>query len=247
MHDKRSILLFVVALILSFILAGFITSCGFGALLNYESQQYPDMHDEKLVIDGMSAEDFIKFLKSVDATNIIHSKGYWHDELVSAVTADFMDYVYFFKAGEFIKRMEIRRDEMAPQVHPFIKMVHMNGSYGAFLVAENVEYNGGRIAQVILLGDDPPLDYAVIHLESMIKKHDGMNDPFVGGENLADGVYFSARSDTGEIWSKAYLITFKDQDPRVEIVMRSELAKCSCFDKWMSGTDAREVFDMLVK
>lgn len=246
MQDKRSIIIFVIPLIFSYILSGMF-GCGFGALLNYEAHQYPDMHEEKLKIDGMSVEDFIKFLKSVDATNIIHSKGYWHDEVVSAVTADFMDYVYFFKAGEFVKRMEVRKDEGKPQVHPFIKIVHINGNYGAFLVSENIELDGKRVAQIILAGDDPPLDYILVYLTKKIEKHGGMNDPFVGGENLADGVYFSARNDVGEIWSKAYLITFKDKDPRVELVSRSELAKCSCFDKWMSGTDAREVFDMVVK
>jgi len=235
----------LVGMFFGFLLAG-SCGCGFGALLNYESQQYPDMHEEKLVVNGMPAEDFIKFLKSVDATNIVHSKGYWNGVVVSAITADFMDYVYFFEAGEFVKRMEVRRDETTPQVHPFIKMVHMNGSYGAFLVTENIEYKGGRIAQVILLGNNPPLDYALIHLGTIVKKHGGMNDPFVGGEDLADGVYLSARSDTGEIWSKAYLITFKDQSPRVEVVFRSELAKCSCFEDWMAGTDGREVFDMTV-
>lgn len=224
-----------------------LSGCGFGALLEYQTQQYPDLNEQTLVVEqGMEAEAFIKLLKHANATNVIHSQGYWHEKVVSAVTADFMDYVYFFEEGKYVRRMEIRYDEGYPQVHPFIKMVYLNGTYGAFLVAENLIIGGERAAEIILVSDDPLLDYITIQLSAKIKKHGGMYDPFVGGENLADGVFFSARDDAGDVWTRAYKISLTGQVPHVEQALLSELAKCSCFEQWMRGMDGREVFNMAV-
>jgi len=222
-------------------------SCGYGALLGYEMQQYPDLDEQILIVEqDMKAEAFIKLLKDANATNIIHSKGYWHDKVVSAVTADFMDYVYFFEDEKFTRRMQIRYDQGYPQVHPFIKMVHLNGAYGAFLVAENLEVDGQRAAEIILQGDDSLPNYITISFAKKIKKYGGMYDPFIGGENLADGVFLAARGGSGEIWPVAYKISFHGQKSQVKAVPLSEAAKCSCFEQWMRGMDGREVFDMNV-
>jgi hypothetical protein len=230
-----------------FIFALGLCACGYGALLTYQAQQYADLDEHDLTVDaGMESGAFISLLKHANATNIIHSKGYWHDKVISAITADFMDYIYFFEDDKYVGRKKIRYDQGHPQVHPFIKIVHLGGRYGAFLLAENLEIDKERAAEIILMSDDQSSDYIIIKLGKKIGEHGGMYDPFVGGENLAEGVFFAARDRAGDVWPLAYKISFSGQEPRVDRVLLSEAARCSCFEKWMMGADAREVFDMVV-
>ncbi|MBU0648580.1 hypothetical protein KJ969_00515 [Patescibacteria group bacterium] len=231
-----------------FVFAMALCACGYGALLKYQTQRYADLDEHTLAVEpGMESGAFISLLKRAGASNIIHSKGYWYERVVSAITADFMDYIYFFEDEKYAGRMKIRYDEGYPQVHPFIKMVYLNGTYGAFLVAENMEIGGQRAAEIILQGDDSSPSYITISFAKKIKKYGGMYDPFIGGDNLADGVFLAARDNTGDVWPTAYKISFQEQKLQVEKAPLSQVAKCACFEKWMKGTDGREVFNMNVK
>jgi hypothetical protein len=226
-----------------------LASCAPAAFPSYQIQQYPDIDEKTLLLDKKANEkSFIAMLREKGATNIIHSKGYIRGKLVSAVTADFMDYVYLFSEGKYLAKLEIRHDKGKPQVHPFAKIVYTKDSLGVFLVAENIELGGKRTAQLILIGKGGGVKHINISLEEFIKDHGGIWDPYVGGENLDSGVFLAGRMNTGEPWLSVYRITMNKEGKLIkEKVPRGEAAGCSCFSDWMMGKDAREVFGMKVE
>jgi len=225
-----------------------LTSCAPAYMPNYQNQRYSDINEKTLVLEKKSSEDsFIGMLRKKGATNIICPKGYVNGSVVSAVTADFMDYLYLFKDGRYLSKLEIKHDEGKPQVHPFAKIVYSKDSFGVFLVADNMEYKGKRTAQLIQIRKGGEIIHKSISLEKMIEKHGGIYDPYVGGENLETGIFLAGRMNTGEPWLSVYRIKLKEGELSVETVPASEAAGCSCYSDWMMGKDAREVFGMKVE
>jgi len=224
-----------------------LLSCAPAAIPSYQTQQYPYLNEKTLVLKKKTESHFVDMLKKTGATNIICSKGYLNGHVVSAVTADFMDHIYLFDNGTYIARLEIKFDEGKPQVHPFAKIVHANDSFGVLLVADNMEHNGERAAQLILVKKGGKIEYIDISLDEMIKKHGGIYDPYVGGEDLETGVFLAGRMNTGEPWFSVYKITLENGELIKKKVPASEAAGCSCYRDWMMGKDAREVFDMKVE
>ena len=228
-----------------------LASCTPAAMPDYQMQRYPYLNEKTLVLKNKKTKTtesyFIDMLKKTGATNIISSKGYLNGHTVSAVTADYMDYIYLFDNGTYIARLEIKYDEGKPQVHPFAKVVHGNGYFGVLLVAENIEHEGKRVAQLILIKKGGKAEHIDISLEKLIEKHGGIYDPYVGGENLKTGVFLAGRMNTGEPWFSVYKITLEKGKIVKKKVPAYEAAGCSCYDSWMEGKDAREVFDMKVE
>ncbi len=224
-----------------------LTSCAPAFLPSYQNQQYPNLNEQTLVLKKKTESEFLDMLKKKGATNIICSKGYLNGHVISAVTADFMDYVYLFKNSTYLEKLKIKHDEGKPQVHPFVKIVYGKETFGIFLVADNIEYKGKRTAQLILVEKEGKLTYKSIVLEEMIKKHGGIYDPYIGGENLSTGVFLAGRMNTGEPWLSVYKIRLKGEELLIEKVPGAEAAGCSCYYDWVTGKDAREVFGMKVE
>jgi len=236
--SKRASLVFATFLLLN--------SCTPVAIPSYQMQQYPNINEKTLVVKKNTEEvDFVKMLKKEGATNIISSKGYINNAVISAVTADFMDYVYIFKDGKYIDRLEIKHDGEKPQVHPFAKIVYSKDTFGIFLAAENIEYKGKRVAQLIQVTKEGEIVHQAISIDEIIRENQGMYDPYVGGESLDTGIFLTGRANNGKPWSSAYKIKLVENELKVVgRVSASELGGCSCYFDWVMGKDAREVFRM---
>ncbi|MFH1436651.1 MAG: hypothetical protein ABIJ56_13155 [Pseudomonadota bacterium] len=244
MTAKRAITAFSNILMAAAVLVS-AAYCSPAYLPAYETAKQPDIKEKKLVIRKMMSEaDFIAALKQRSATNIVASHGYINGNIVSAVTADNMEYIYLFNAGHYTGRLEIRHDEGAAPLHPFIKVVYGKNKFGVFLTAENLRLNGRRVAQLILVRKGSEPVYVSIELKSMIENNNGMIDPYVGGENLDTGIFLSARDNEGRVWNVIYLISFPTSKSKVEAKPIHDAYCCPMFVSWMDGKGAREIFSM---
>lgn len=231
----------VAILVLAFLAA----ACGAASMPDYETLSYPDFREENLQIDKSTDKDsFVAMLKNSGATNIISSEGFVSGRSVSAVTADFFEYIYLFRDGAYLARVKIKFDEGMPPVHPFIKIVYTKGRFGILLVAENIRFKSKRIAQLILVEKGGIITHKSISLEDLIDSNDGLYDPYVGGENLGSGLIFSARDKAGNPWSLVYHLTMRDDMVLMEPKPRSFAYGCGCFTDWLDGKDSRDVFHM---
>jgi len=225
-----------------------LTACYSASMPTYESQSYPDINENKLKISkAFSKKSFLAYLKKKGATNIIASEGYISEKVVTAITADFLDYIYIFSDSQYIAKHKIKYDEGNPQTHPVMKVVYGNGKFGFLLVADNMKLGGKRVAQLILVGKSGKMSTRSISLESLIEKNGGLYDPFIGGENLESGLVISARDRAGRAWGDAYLLTIDKNKLRLEKKAKEFAFKCSCFADWHDGKDGREVFGMKIK
>jgi hypothetical protein len=220
-------------------------SCGAASIPDFETQSYPDFREESLVVDKSTDKDsFIAMLKKSGATNIISSEGFVSGRSVSAVTADFFEYVYLFRDGDYLGRIKVKFDEGMPPVHPFVKIVYGKGRFGILLVAENIRLKSKRVAQLILVEKGGKITHKSISLDNLIDSHDGLYDPYVGGENLGSGLIFSARDRAGNPWSLVYHLTVRDDKVLMEPKPQSFAYGCGCFTDWLDGMDSRDVFHM---
>ncbi|MEM4359929.1 MAG: hypothetical protein QXT45_05320 [Candidatus Bilamarchaeaceae archaeon] len=88
----------------------------------------------------------------------------------------------------------------------------------------------------------------VWRFDKFIKEYGGVYDPYIGGENLETGIFFAARNNAGKPWPYAYKIILNGEEKLIqEKIPRTKAAACSCFEEWMMGRDAREVFNMKVE
>ena len=225
-----------------------MTACYSASMPNYENQSYPDINEEKLKIGKtFTKSSFLAYLKKKGATNIIASEGYISEKVVTAITADFLDYIYIFSDSRYIARFEIKYDEGKPQTHPVVKVVYGKGKFGFLLVADNMRLKGKRVAQLILVGKGGKITNNSISLESLIERNGGLYDPFIGGENLESGLVFSARDRAGRAWGNAYILTIEKNKLHFEKKAMEKVFGCSCFTDWLEGKDGREVFGMKIK
>jgi hypothetical protein len=222
-----------------------LTSCAGGYMPAYEAQGYPDIDEKKLSLSSAtSKEEFLGLLREKSATNLIMSEGYLSGKVVSAVTADFMDYIYLFSDGKFVGRVPVKYDEGRPPVHPFVKVVHGRNLFGLVLLADNMQVGAKRVAQLILIEKGGKITYKNVALDDLIEKHDGLYDPYIGGENLSTGLVLCARNRKGKAWNLVYLITLKGDSLEVKPEHQDAAFGCSCFADWLAGMDGREVFKM---
>jgi len=223
-------------------------ACGAASMPDFETLSYPDFREETLQIDKSTDKDsFVAMLKKSGATNVISSDGYISGRSVSAVTADFFEYIYLFRDGAYLARVKIKFDEGMPPVHPFIKIVYGKGRFGILLVAENIRFKSKRVAQLILVEKGGIVTHKSISMESLIDLHDGLYDPYVGGENLGSGLIFSARDRAGNPWSHVYQLTMREDKVLMEPKPKSFAYGCGCFTDWLDGKDSRDVFHMKTK
>jgi len=130
-------------------------------------------------------------------------------------------------------------------VHPFAKIVYSKDTFGIFLAAENIEYKGKRVAQLIQVTKEGEIVHQAISIDEIIRENQGMYDPYVGGESLDTGIFLTGRANNGKPWSSAYKIKLVENELKVVgRVSASELGGCSCYFDWVMGKDAREVFRM---
>jgi len=234
--------------VISAMLMLLLPSCAGRSMPCYEPQQYPDLNEEKLTLKKTTKKDsFIDLLKTSGATNIITSEGYVSGKVVSAVTADFLDYIYLFREGSYAGRVKIKHDEGKPQVHPFVKVVHGKNLFGVLLAAENIRIADKRIAQLIIVEKGGKISHKNISVESLIERHNGMYDPFVGGEDLGSGLILCARDKGGKAWGVVYHLTLEKGKVGMKPKPVNFAYSCSCFTDWLEGTDGREVFGMKVR
>ena len=214
----------------------------------YEFQSYPALAEGSLTKEAIgSKEAFLETLSSNGATNIISAEGYVSGKGVSAVTADFLDYIYLFRDGAYVGRVPIRYDEGYPQVHPFVKIVEGKQVFGLFLVADNIRLDGKRVAQLILVGKGGKVTTRALPLDGIIESNGGLYDPYVGGDSLASGIVFCARDGGGKAWDVVYHLTLEEAGLRAKPKPVNFAYGCSCFTDWLEGRDGREVFGMMVK
>jgi hypothetical protein len=220
-------------------------ACGAASMPDYETLSYPDFREETLVVGKTTDKgSFVAMLKKSGATNVISSESFVSGLNVSAVTADFFEYIYLFRDGDYLGKIKIEFDEGMPPVHPFVKIVYGKGRFGVLLVAENIRFKNKRVAQLILVEKGGKITHKSISLEGLIESNDGLYDPYVGGENLGSGLIFSARDRAGNPWSLVYHLTMKDDKVLMDPKPRSFAYGCGCFTDWLEGKDSRDVFNM---
>jgi len=212
-----------------------LSSCA-PATFSYQNPNVPKDLSSIVVKNKTAESDFIEVLKKRKVSNIISVKSVLNGKMVSAVTGDYMSNIYLFKEGEYFGKLDIKHDKYAEPVFPVAKIVRYDGGFGVFLVAKDLKLNGKRVVQLILLNENGDQKNMSISIEKQIKKHGEIWDPFVGGESLETGVFFTGRTKTWETWGSAYKITY-DGEVHMERVFTGELAACSCFDRWKKGED----------
>ncbi len=222
-----------------------LASCAGGYMPAYEAQSYPGIDEKKLSLPGdTTKESFVGMLREKGATNVIVSEGFLSGKVVSAVTADFMDYIYLFRDGAFVGRVKVQYDEGRPPVHPFVKVVHGKNLFGLVLLADNMQVGGKRVAQLILIGKGGKVSYKNVSLDGLTEKHDGLYDPYVSGEDLSTGLVLCARDKRGKAWNLVYLISLQEDTLKVKPENQDAAYSCSCFADWLAGMDGREIFKM---
>ena len=219
-----------------------LSSCA-PATFSYQNPVVPKDLSSIVVKKKTAETDFIQMLKKKKVTNIISVKSVLNEKMISAVTGDYLSNVYLFKEGEYLGKLEIKHDKYAEPVFPVAKIVRYDGGFGVFLVAKDLKYEGKRVVQLMLLDRNAKQKTMSIPIDKLIKKHGEIWDPFVGGESLETGVFFTGRTEVWETWTSAYKITY-DGEVHMRRVAVGELAVCSCFDKWRKGED---VFHSKVK
>ena len=217
-----------------------LSSCApVAPLLAMTPPAYPVKFSESnLELKGKTEKSFIELLKSRSATNIVRSRGYKDGKLISAITADYLDYVYLFNEGSFSRKFRINYDGNIPK-HVFAvpKIVHYKDAHGVFLMAKDLEVNGKPVAEIMLADESGKEAQIIIPIEKQIARHGDLLNPYAGGENLQTGVFFTARNENWEVWGSAYRITITKGKVDVRRVALGELAGCSCFGDWKAGKD----------
>lgn len=213
-----------------------LLSCAPAAIPSYQIPVVPQNISSIVVEKKTSETDFIEKLKKRKVSNIISVKSVIKGRMVSAVTGDYMKNIYLFKEGEYLGKLKINHDKYHEPVFPVAKIVHYDGGFGVLLVAKNLRYEGKRVVQLILLDKEGEQKNISISIEKQIKKHGEIWNPFVGGENLETGVFFTGRTETWEVWPSAYKITY-DGEVQMTKTATGNLRQCSCFDRWKSGED----------
>jgi hypothetical protein len=230
------------------VLLALAAACAGRSMPAYEFQSYPALAEGQLTKETIgSKEAFIETLSSNGATNIISAEGYVSGKGVSAVTADFLDYIYLFRDGGYVGRVSISYDEGYPQVHPFVKIVEGKNLFGVFLVADNIRLGGKRVAQLILVGKGGKVTTRALSLDGIIEVNGGLYDPYVGGDSLSTGIVLCARDGGGKAWDVVYHLTLEEAGLRAAPKPVNFAYGCSCFTDWLGGRDGREVFGMMVK
>ena len=213
-----------------------LLSCAPAAIPSYQIPVVPQNLSSIVVEKKTSEADFIEKLKKRKVSNIISVKSVIKGRMVSAVTGDYMKDIYLFKDGEYLGKLKIDHDKYHEPVFPVAKIVRYNGGFGVLLVAKNLKYEDKRVVQLILLNKEGKQKNMSISIEKQIKKHGEIWDPFVGGESLETGVFFTGRTETWETWPSAYKITY-DGEVHMTKTAVGNLRHCSCFDSWKSGED----------
>jgi hypothetical protein len=225
-----------------------LCACAGRSMPAYEAQRFPELDESSLSLEGgTTREEFTGLLRESGATNIIASDGFVGGKVVSAVTADFMEHIYLFGDGMYAGRVRIKHDTGRPQVHPFVKVVQGKSMLGLFLVAENITWEDRRAAQLILIEKGGSITYKHLFLDSLVEKHGGIYDPYVGGDDLSSGLVLCARDGSGRSWDSVYLIKLGKETLRIEPKPVSFAYSCSCFSDWFGGKEGREVFNMKVE
>lgn len=208
-------------------------------LLAMHPPNYPvNFSEGELNLKGHTEESFIELLKKKEATNIVRSRGYNNGKLISAITADYLDYIYLFKDDNFFKKFRIKYDGEIPE-HIFAvpKIVHYKDSFGIFLLAKDLKVDKKPVAQIVLTEETGKVAHINVPIQEQVERHGDILNPYVGGEDLETGVYFTARMPSWEVWTSAYKITIIDSKVKVEKVLVGELNGCSCFGDWKAGKD----------
>lgn len=217
-----------------------LSSCYPAHLPSYQRVYACSLAETYLALRNQTTEQsFIKMLKAHGATNIVSAKGFFRGKMDSAVTADSMDYVYFFREGKYLTRFRIRYGDRRPAIHPYLKVVYGKSGFGVLLIAENIVHKGKRVMQVLMQedGSNAALTFPV---DRLIDRHAGMKDPYVMGESIDKGVTMCARDRKGNPWEVVYIIRRKGEGLTLEQKDRRKAEGCSCFLEWLEGKGGRE-------
>ena len=209
----------------------------------YQRQNMSEVPEKGVVLKAKakSEKEFVEYLRDTGHSNIYINHGFGPDgEMYSVVCADYLGHAYVFKERKPFKEREpfaqvkIKHDYEHPPVYPFAKIVLSNGDVGVFATSHYARLNGKPNAQIVLLDEDGREKLRVIiDLTRMLKKHRDMYDPYLGGSNLKDGLFFCARDDGMRPWNKVYLIRLIDGEIKVTELPHTEAMKCSCFVDWL--------------
>jgi len=217
-----------------------LASCYPAHLPSYQKIQASSLDESALAIRRQTTEQsFIKMLKAHGGTNIVSAKGFFNGKMDSAVTADSMDYVYFFRGGRYLTRFKVNYGDRRPQIHPYLKVVYGKKGFGVLLLADNIVHRGKRVMQVLMQEDGRNVA-VTFPVDDLIKRHNGMLDPYVMGEFIDKGVTMCARDREGNPWEVVYIIIKKGDRLTLEQKDRRKAETCSCFLEWLRGKGGRE-------
>jgi len=198
-----------------------------------------------LPVKALSGESsFTNFLEQHGATHVVRARGYVNDRVVSAVTADLMRHIYIFADGDYMGRLNIRCDSGREPLRPFLKIVYGKKRFGVLLVADNLALDGKRISQLILVGKGGKKTHVSLTMDALEKKHGGMVDPYVGGEDLASGIILCAKNSSGKAWDTVFVLTESAESVKVEKMPRIFAHDCPCFMDWVLGRSTQGILGM---
>jgi hypothetical protein len=202
--------------------------------------------DESAVpVRELSGEStFVQYLEKQGATHVTRARGYINDRVVSAVTADGLRHVYIFADGGYAGRLDIHCDKGREPLRPFLKIVYGKKRFGVLLVAHNLALDGKRISQLIFVEKGGKKTHVSLTMDALEKKHGGMTDPYVGGEDLASGVIFCAKNSKGKAWDTVFLITESSGTVKIEKMPRILAYDCPCFMDWVLGRSTQGILGM---
>jgi hypothetical protein len=201
--------------------------------------------EEALLAQELAGEaSFTQFLERHGATHVVRARGFVNERVVSAVTADSMRHIYIFADGDYLGRLDIRCDAGREPLRPFLKIVYGKKRFGVLLVAHNLALDGKRISQLILVGKGGKKTHVSLTVDELEKKHGGMTDPYVGGEDLASGIILCAKNNSGKAWDTVFVLSESAESVKIEKMPRIFALGCPCFMDWVLGRSTRGILGM---
>lgn len=200
------------------------------------------LDEEAMPVQALADEaSFIQHLEQHGATHVIRVRSYVNDRVVDAVAADGLRHIYLFADGTYAGRLDIRCDVGREPIRPFLKIVYGKKRFGVLLVADNLALDGKRIAQLILVGTGGKKTHVSLTLDALEKKHGGMMDPYVGGDDLASGIILCARNFSGKAWDTVFVLSESGESVKVEKMPRIYAHGCPCFMDWILGRSTKDI------
>jgi hypothetical protein len=213
----------------------------------YQPVRIPKLKQETLKFQG-STEKFVGVLRGASASNITVGHGMCADGgIIDVVMADYLKHVYIFMDGKFRMRAKIPFDAGKAPVHPTVKVVRAGDASAVVLVADVMRIKGKEAGLLVTFDREGGRAVVPLPLHGLLRKHDGMRDPYIGGTDMNQGILLTARNADGNPWSKVYQLKLVGKKIEVKTMSYQMAWQCSCFGDWLDGKDGRMLFGEVIE